>query len=127
MGLGWGTQQRKLTDDPRWGVVIMTTPSSGGDRETLCLPLRKLAAWLMSIDARKVKPELADRIRLFQAECDDVLWRYWQDGIAVNHRKMTLVDSTLDAKAIGGIVKGVVRKAIRDELDEAFALIRERR
>ena len=131
MGLGWGTQQRKLTDDFRFGVTMIITASSGGDRETLCLALRKLQAWLMSIDTREVKPELADRIRLFQAECDDVLWRYWQNGIAVNRRKVTVIDKALDVQAISGIIKGVVRKATwgepRGEPDAVSALIRERR
>lgn len=78
MGLDWKTQFRKLTaEKDRWGVVIMTTPSEGGPQESLCLPLRKILGWLMTISPNKVKPMLRERIIRYQRECDDVLWRHW--------------------------------------------------
>lgn len=83
MGLDWGTQYRKLNDNKeRWGIVIMTIPSDGGEQETICMPVRKLPAWLASINPKKVKPELRIRIELYQSECDDVLWDYWAKGKA---------------------------------------------
>ena len=30
MGLDWKSQHRKLSSNPRWGMVKMTIPSSGG-------------------------------------------------------------------------------------------------
>lgn len=78
MGLDWRSQQRKLTGcAERWGIVIMTIPSSGGNQETLCMPVRKLPAFLNTINPKKVRPELRERIELYQAESDDVLWEYW--------------------------------------------------
>lgn len=78
MGLDWRSQQRKLTGcAERWGIVIMTIPSSGGDQETLCMPVRKLPAFLNAINPKKVRPELRERIELYQNESDDVLWEYW--------------------------------------------------
>ena len=87
MGLDWRTQRRKITSSKsRWGVVIMTTPSSGGDQKTLCLPLRKLHGWLCSIHPNKVRSELRPKIVLYQNECDDALWDYWTKGRAENPR-----------------------------------------
>ncbi|MFZ6709776.1 phage antirepressor N-terminal domain-containing protein [Undibacterium sp. TC9W] len=81
MGLDWSTQRRKLAaDKERWGMVIMTIPSQGGDQETVCLPIRKIASWLMTISPNKVAPELRDKITLYQNECDDVLWDHWSKG-----------------------------------------------
>ena len=78
LGVDWGSQFRKLnTNKDRWGVVILTTPSSGGEQQTLCIPVRKLPAFLASINARKVRPELHDKLIRYQNECDDALWNYW--------------------------------------------------
>ena len=48
----------------------------------LSMPVRKLPAWLNSINPKKVRPELRERIELYQAECDDALWNYWMRGKA---------------------------------------------
>ena len=83
MGLDWRSQQRKLASlQERWGMVIMTIPSEGGAQETLCMPLRKLPGWLMSIQVSRLKPEIREKALAFQNECDDVLWKYWTDGRA---------------------------------------------
>lgn len=81
MGLAWHGQFERLNRDAeRWGIRMTRIPSSGGVQETVCIPLRKIAGWLMSIEVRRVRPELRDRIRAYQRECDDVLWRYWSRG-----------------------------------------------
>ena len=78
MGLAWQSQHAKLTaEKDRWGVMIIVTPSEGGPQESLCLPLRKILGWLMTISPNKVKPTLRERIICYQRECDDVLWRHW--------------------------------------------------
>lgn len=81
MGLDWASQYTKLKSSlGRWGIVIITTPSLGGMQEAVCLPLRKLASWLMTISPNKVRPELRDKIVRYQEECDDALWDYWTQG-----------------------------------------------
>ena len=78
MGLAWQTQARKLTScKERWGVTIMVIPSTSGEQNTLCMPVRKLPAYLASINPNKVRPELREKIIRYQNECDDVLWNYW--------------------------------------------------
>ena len=87
LGLSWARQFRKLTANPkRWGVALTATPSAGGMQQTHCLPLRKVPGWLMTIQPGRVKPEVRDKLLRYQAECDDVLWAYWNDGVAVNPR-----------------------------------------
>lgn len=68
------------------GVVEITIPTKGGLQTMICLLLRKLPAWLYSIQSGKVKPELRDTVIKYQEECDDVLWDYWTKGKAVNPR-----------------------------------------
>lgn len=83
MGLTWQAQAAKLTANKgRWGITIIVIPSKSGDQQTLCLPVRKLPAYLASINPKKVRPELRERIELYQAESDDALWNYWINGRA---------------------------------------------
>lgn len=87
MGLDWASQFVKLKQRFAKGIVEITIPSKGGLQTMICLMLRKLPAWLYSIQSGKVKPELRDTVIMYQNECDDVLWDYWTKGQAINSRK----------------------------------------
>lgn len=99
MGLDWKSQHAKIISrQERFCVVMITTqmPSDDQRREMVCLPLRKLAAWLYSIHPDKVAPQLRDWIILYQNDCDEVLWNYWTKGYGITDRQaatMTLVDT----------------------------------
>lgn len=84
MGLDWGGQAVKLkANKERWTVVMIATVAQDGvEREMSSMPVRKLPAWLNSINPKKVAPELREKIELYQAECDDALWNYWMNGRA---------------------------------------------
>lgn len=89
MGLAWGAQFIKLKQ--KFAITISEIEIVANDGKTrlmTCLPVRKLAAWLYSIHANKVKPEIRDTVIMYQNECDDVLWNYWTKGQASNHRKV---------------------------------------
>ncbi|WP_075167064.1 phage antirepressor N-terminal domain-containing protein [Acinetobacter indicus] len=88
MGLDWKAQLVKIKQ--RFNSVvgeITTTGKDGKQYKMLCLPLKKLFGWLMTISPNKVKPELRDTVIKYQEECDDVLWDYWTKGQAINQRK----------------------------------------
>lgn len=88
MGLAWQSQLTKLNSNPvRWGITKIVIPTLGDLQEMVCMPLRKLLAWLTTISPNKVKPELRDTVIMYQNECDDVLWDYWTKGQAINSRK----------------------------------------
>lgn len=98
MGIDWRSQQRKLSGCERWGVVIMTIPSSSGEQNTLCMPVRKLPAYLASINPNKVRPELREKIIRYQNECDDVLWDYWMNKRAAQQPTDGLLSPDLRAE-----------------------------
>ena len=77
MGLDWKSQFAKLKQRFAKGMVEITIPTNGGLQTMICLPIRKLPAWLYSIHANKVKPEFRDTVIMYQEECDDVLWEHW--------------------------------------------------
>lgn len=87
IGIDWRSQATKLRENAaRWGVVLIATPSLSGEQNSVCLPLRKLAGWLMTLHPTRVKPEHREKIVAYQNECDDALWQYWTEGVAVNPR-----------------------------------------
>lgn len=87
MGMVWAAQFVKLKQRFEKGISEIEIPSSGGTQKMICLALRKLSAWLASIQPNKVKPEIRDTVIRYQDECDDVLYEYWTKGVAVNPRK----------------------------------------
>ena len=122
LGLTWVPQFRKLRDNfERWGIIIMIIPTASGMQEILCLPLRKLPAWLLSIHPNKVKPELREKLIRYQNECDDVLWKYWT-GQAVPGRAEP-ENFALDAYCDGAL--DVVAKSKREQLKLVMRLTLE--
>ncbi len=86
IGLAWQPQHAKLTDsESRWTVQrIVTVAADGKQREMICLPLRKLNGWLMSIAPKKVSLQVRPKLIRYQNECDDVLYNYFTKGFAVS-------------------------------------------
>ena len=113
MGLDWRSQATKFrSNKARWGVVEITTPSSGGEQSSICLPLRKLMGWMMTIYPNKVKPEIRDSIIRYQNECDDALWDYWTKGQATRQMAPPVLKSpTLTASEQQTLSEIVDRRA----------------
>jgi hypothetical protein len=71
LGLAWSPQRTKLSEKFVPTVTeIVTVAEDGSLRDMTCLPLRKLPAWLYSINPKKVAPELRERVIRYQEECD---------------------------------------------------------
>lgn len=75
LGVDFKAQRHRIKRHPvlSQGGVITTTPSPGGDQQTLLLPLDKLNGWLFGVSAARVRPELRERLIQYQRECFDVL------------------------------------------------------
>lgn len=123
MGLDWKSQFSKLKQKFATCVVEITMQILGDTQARLhtCLLLRKLPAWLYSIHASKVKPEIRETVIKYQNECDDVLWDYWTKGVAVNSRSTKKErESLIDA------VHLLVEKAKHLNFSEAYKLVHQR-
>ncbi|MCE6843680.1 phage antirepressor N-terminal domain-containing protein [Acinetobacter baumannii] len=122
MGLTWQSQYEKLKQ--RFSSVIteiVTTGKDGKQYNMVCLHVRKLFGWLMTISPNKVNPEIRDTVIMYQQECDDVLWEYWTKGQAINQR---LTISPEQQNALHEIVD---RRAGRDRSLRASMWIRHNR
>lgn len=53
--------------------MIASVADDGKDREMFCLSLKCVPKWLSEINVAKVKPETREKLRVYQAECRDVL------------------------------------------------------
>ncbi|WP_421218744.1 phage antirepressor N-terminal domain-containing protein [Aeromonas jandaei] len=82
MGISWQGQHAKLTTKFNTCIkeILMQLPGDTQNRAVTCLPLRKLPAWLYSIQPGKVSPEIREKVVAYQEECDEVLWQYWTTG-----------------------------------------------
>lgn len=79
LGLDWKSQHGKLRSAPeRWGVVMIATPSAGGEQVSVCIPLNRLAWFLATINPRKVHADLRETVERYQQECADVLDRHFR-------------------------------------------------
>ncbi|OBY75916.1 phage antirepressor N-terminal domain-containing protein [Acinetobacter gyllenbergii] len=87
MGLDWMGQYTKLKQ--RFASTIeeiSTVAQDGKQRVMICLPLKKLFGWMMTISPNKVKPELKETIIKYQDECDDALWNYWTGKVSARRK-----------------------------------------
>lgn len=112
MGLAWQPQHRKLADSRFESTVteLVTVAQDGKQRKVICMPLRKLPGWLMSIEPGKVKDAaIRARVVKYQSECDDALWQYWNEGIAINPR---VAYSVNDSDALTKEEQDVLRRAV---------------
>lgn len=79
LGIDWRSQLRKISGAKTvWGMVILYVPSAGGEQETACLPVNRVAAFLFSIHPKKVRSELRDALIRYQVEAADVLDRHFR-------------------------------------------------
>lgn len=117
IGLDWSAQYSKLkSNSKRWGIGMIPIPSLGGTQEMVCMPLRKLPAFLFSIDPRRVKSELRSKIEMYQEECDKALWDYWTKGEAINPRTYKSHDGKLPSP---GLSMDAISKLCR-EVEKSF-------
>jgi hypothetical protein len=83
IGLVWGAQFNRIQRHPVLSSTISMmniVAEDGKNREMLCLPLDMLNGWLFGIDANRVKPELKDRVIIYQRECFKVLANHFGLG-----------------------------------------------
>lgn len=107
MGLDWRAQRQRILRHPvlSKGVVMITTPSEGGEQTTTCLPLDMLNGWLFGVDANRVKPEIKDNVIAYQFKCFKVL----ADHFGMSTPKRITID-TNQARAIQKAVNRIVKQ-----------------
>lgn len=122
IGLQWEAQYKRLQRN----LVLKSTMSvmdmvaeDGKTREMLCLPLSMLNGWLFGVDVNRVREEIRPKLISYQRECFDVLWQYWNDGLAINPRALYSVNpgdvlTKEEADTLRQMVEGMAKKLSAD-------------
>jgi len=98
LGIAPNKQIEKIKDHPIFGSTGTLRVSVAGDekdREMFCLPYKWVLGWLLTIDARNVKPESAEAVLKFQIECYDVLFNHFTDKSEFLEQKQTSIEIKL--------------------------------
>ncbi len=80
------------------GMTIMGIPSNGGLQEAVCLPLKYLNGWLFKVNANRYRGERREAVMLYQGECFEALFRYWNQGGTDVGGKTSELYRTVEAK-----------------------------
>lgn len=105
-GLSMQGQHLKL-QKAEWAVVneMLMTGSDGKTYQMTCISLGSLGAWLLSIKAGKVKPEVRTALAAYQKEAAAVLYRHFFGGGVAT-------PPGLSAEDVANIAAQVVMKGI---------------
>lgn len=67
LGMDWKSQHARTAKNPQFHCGDITTvDAQGRNYPMVCLPVRQVGMWLCTINARRVKPEIRDRLIAFQ-------------------------------------------------------------
>ena len=82
-GLDWSGQYTKLKNNQVYAGSIEIIPMElpVGKREIVMIPVSMFGAFLMSINANKVRPEYRNKLILWQRESSKVIMEYWMRGV----------------------------------------------
>ncbi len=121
LGVSYQGQMRRITDDPVMrkqvkGVNITFTPSGGrggGSQVTNCLPIDYLNGWLFSINTNRVKPEVRERLIIYQEKCYRVLAEAFREGRLTTDQELEdlLQSSRSEAAQAYRMLQALVRLA----------------
>ena len=121
IGLTWEPQVLRIKRDEvlSQGMIVMITPTNGGNQNMICLPIEYLNGWLFGIDINRCKPEIRDTLIKYKKECYQALHDYWFNGKA--ERKTTVDDRTGLRNAVNMLVskKGLI-------YSDAYHLVHQR-
>lgn len=96
LGLAWKPQFVKLTsNEALWRPNLMVTETPAGPRETLCIPVNRIAMWLAGISPNRVRPEVRETLAIYQTEAADVLDRHFRLRLAAEEAALAETRETL--------------------------------
>jgi hypothetical protein len=98
LGIAPNKQIEKIKDHPIFGstgTLRVSVAADEKDREMFCLPYKWALGWVLTIDARNVKPESAEAVLIFQIECYDVLYNHFTDKSQFLEQKQTSIEIKL--------------------------------
>ena len=78
LGISWQGQHAKLRGNKKWQASLIPVSTSGGVQKMLCIPLRKLGQWILSVSSNKVKKDSSRKVIEYQEMLEKILWYRWK-------------------------------------------------
>lgn len=126
LGLQAQRQGQKLLSNPQFSCTHMyATGNDGKQYEMLCIPSDELGMWLCGINANRTKPEVRDRLIVFQKRMQIAIYAA-MTGKATEEMMQALVKEVYELrKSYAGIVAEMTamkeREERRDEIESSYA------
>lgn len=124
LGIDAKSQRESIQNHPILSSVGVQNPSTGSDGKTyemFCLPQKYIFGWLFMIDARKVKPEAADKVIEYQHKVFDVLHEKFYKEPQLQKEKLIKVlekeNEIMKLEEYRKEINSKIKKA-KDELEE---------
>lgn len=77
LGIASNNQIIKVKSDPRFKWYdIISVAEDGKQRTMLCIPVRQVSGWLYKINSNKVKPDVAEKLLIFQEHLQIAMHAY---------------------------------------------------
>lgn len=108
IGLAWHSQYERIKRDEvlSQGILVIRTPTNGGEQQMICLPIDYLNGWLFGIDIKRVKPEIRELLITYKKECYKALADYWIKGKAERMQpNLPLADIRADEDVLALLIK----------------------
>ncbi|MFZ2653914.1 MAG: phage antirepressor N-terminal domain-containing protein [Victivallales bacterium] len=85
LGVDPKDQRNKLRTDPRFTCMDITSVGADGrKRKMFAIAAKQAYAWLSSINSRKVKPAMQQKLLEYQERVMDAIYEYTTKGYAIN-------------------------------------------
>ncbi len=82
LGITTQRQAQRLRDHPVLSAGLVTLPvETSGSQDTLCIRLDLVPLWLAGVNAKRVAPEIRDKLIRYQTEAAAVLWAAFRADI----------------------------------------------
>lgn len=122
--IDYSSQIRNIKEHPTFSSTMVEMTTVGGDekqREMLHLPIKYVLGWLMGIDARKVKPEAAEKLLAYQNEAYNVLYeRFYLEPQLQKEKLISILEKEKAIMEMKSQRKEITQqiKALESELEE---------
>ena len=115
------TQRHSVLDK---GLLALEVQTAGGPQTLQCLKLSLLPLWLSGVQARRVKPELQEKLVRYQEEAADVLWQAFKPQILAADTAVVSVDDSQAVQQLQQIELQRQQQALTQRMDGAARVIR---
>jgi len=81
LGINYERQRQKIQKNPQFTGIVHMDYSFDSSQKMLCIPVREIGMWICSINAKKVKPDVKEKVIAFQKYLQEVIYQALFHGV----------------------------------------------